>query len=190
MEQLWLVRHGPTTATQRRAFGADEPLLIDARGRAARLGECLPSSARTLCSPALRCRETAAAAGLDPQVDIGLDQVDIGRWRGQSFAGIHSSEPRQMAAWLDDPGAAPHGGESLAAFACRVATWLDDLRGAAESVLVAVTHSETIRAAVLHALGAPLRAFWQLEAAPLSITELHLHGDRWSVTRVNWSATE
>ena len=35
------------------------------------------------------------------------------------------------------------------------------------------------------ALDAPPIAFWRIDVAPLSITELHAHDGRWTVTRVN-----
>jgi hypothetical protein len=37
----------------------------------------------------------------------------------------------------------------------------------------------------VHALGAPLDAFWRVDVAPLSITELHAHDGRWTLTRTN-----
>jgi broad specificity phosphatase PhoE len=85
---------------------------------------------------------------------------------------------------MTDPEAAPHGGESVASFAARVGRWLDgqaQLGGRA----VAVTHGGVVKAAVVHALGAPLAGFWRIDATPLAITELHAHDGRWTVTRVN-----
>ena len=51
--------------------------------------------------------------------------------------------------------------------------------------MTAITHGEVVKAAVVHALGAPLLAFWRIDAAPLAITELHAHGGRWTVVRLN-----
>jgi broad specificity phosphatase PhoE len=47
-----------------------------------------------------------------------------------------------------------------------------------------------VRAAVVHALGAPLHAFWRIDAAPLSLTELHAADGRWTVTRLNHPLVE
>jgi hypothetical protein len=41
-----------------------------------------------------------------------------------------------------------------------------------------------VKAAVVAALDAPAPAFWRIDVAPLSITELHAHDGRWTVTRV------
>ena len=50
---------------------------------------------------------------------------------------------------------------------------------------VAVTHAGVIKAAVICALDAPVGAFWQVDVAPLTITELHAHGGRWTLRRAN-----
>jgi broad specificity phosphatase PhoE len=179
---LLLVRHAPTAATRASAFPLDEPLDERGAAAAALLGAALPPRCEALTSPALRCRQTAEAAGLrDPRVEPALAECDLGTWGGRLLADVHEAEG---LAWMSDPDSCTHGGESLVAFAARVSRWLDgqaDLDGRA----VAVTHAGVVKAAVVHALGAPLAAFWQVDAAPLGITELHAHDGRWTVTRVN-----
>jgi hypothetical protein len=46
-----------------------------------------------------------------------------------------------------------------------------------------------IKAAVVHALGAPLKDFWQVSAAPLSVTEFVLREASWELVRVNATTT-
>jgi broad specificity phosphatase PhoE len=180
-----LVRHAPTAATRATRFPLDEPLDERGRAAAAALGAALPGGCEVLTSPALRCRQTAAAAGLhDAVVDPQLTECDFGAWAGRSLADVHAAEPETAEAWMGDPQACPHGGESLAAFAARVAAWLDG-QADRDGRAIAVTHSGVVKGAVVHALGAPLHAFWQIDVAPLAITELHAHGGRWTVTRVN-----
>ena len=60
-----------------------------------------------------------------------------------------------MQSWMLDPDAAPHGGESLALFSTRIARWLDD-QAAQDGRVTVITHGEVVKAAVVHALGAPL----------------------------------
>ncbi|MDQ3768720.1 MAG: histidine phosphatase family protein [Actinomycetota bacterium] len=187
MRRLLLIRHAPTQATQDAAFPLDEPLDEAARGQAARLGDRLPRHATVLCSPALRCAQTAAAAGLEATEVPDLAECDFGAWGGRTLAEVHEREPDAVQAWMTDPDARPHGGESLAAFARRVAGWLD-AHADGDGHTVAVTHGGVVRAAVIHALGAPLDAFWRIDASPLGITELHAHGGRWTVARVNSAA--
>ena len=58
-----------------------------------------------LCSPALRCVQTAAAAGLSPpRVEPLLAECDFGAWAGRSLADVHEAD---AGAWMTDPAAAP-----------------------------------------------------------------------------------
>jgi broad specificity phosphatase PhoE len=183
------VRHASTAATRRAAFPVDEPLDERGRADAAGLAARLPSHRELLCSPALRCVQTAGAAGLAaPRVEPLLAECDFARWSGQSLADVHEADPAAAGAWMADPSASPHGGESLRAFAARVATWLD-AQARLDGPAVAITHGGVVKAAVVHALGAPLDAFWRIDCAPLSITELHAHDGRWTLTRLNDRAT-
>jgi len=178
------VRHAPTAATRAAAFPRDEPLDSRARAKAAELAAFVPAAGEALSSPARRCRETAAAAGLDPVPDERLAECDFGSWAGRSLADVQESEPEGVGAWITDPDASPHGGESLAAFARRIGAWLDS-QARADGRAVAITHGGVVKAALVHALAAPLAAFWRFDAAPLAVTELHAHDGRWTVTRVN-----
>jgi broad specificity phosphatase PhoE len=184
MRTLLLVRHAPTSATRASAFPAGESL--DERGRelAAGLAAALPRHGEIVTSPALRCRETGEAAGLEATVDDTIRECDFGSWAGRTLADVNQTEPDAVRAWMLDPAAAPHGGESLAVFCARIARWLD-AQARQEGRLVAITHGEVIKAAVVHALDAPLLAFWRIDAAPLAFTELHAHGGRWTVARLN-----
>lgn len=181
MRRLLLVRHGPTSATRAAAFPVDEPLDDAGRRAAGALAAVLPGNCDVLCSPALRCRQTAAAAGLEPRLEGALAECDFGRWAGLSLAELDADGAGE---WMTDPDAAPHGGESLRAFAARVGAWLD-AQSSASGASAAITHAGVVKAAVVHALGAPLGAFWCVDAAPLSVTELHAHDGRWTLTRLN-----
>jgi broad specificity phosphatase PhoE len=182
VRRLLLVRHAATSATRVAAFPVDEPLDEPGRTAATALARALPRRCEVLCSPALRCRQTAAAAGLDAAVDDALAECDFGRWGGRTLAELHEEDAGAVAAWL--AGGAPHGGETLAAFAGRVGRWLDG-QAAHDGAAAAITHGGVVKAAVVHALGAPPEAFWRIDAAPLSVTELHAHDGRWTLTRLN-----
>lgn len=183
MRRLLLVRHASTDAVRAAAFGADEPL--DAGGRAAAARLRLRRADEVLVSPAARTRETADAAGLVVSgCDAALAECDFGRWAGLSLREVAEREPEAVAAWLNDPDAAPYGGESLAQVLARVRGWLD-AQARLSGTAVAVTHAGVVKAAVVAALDAPPAAFWRIDVAPLSVTELHAHDSRWTVTRVN-----
>lgn len=184
MKRLLLVRHAATSATRTAAFPADEPVEDGAAALAAPLRDLVRERDELLVSPALRCAQTAAAAGLTPRVEPRIAECDFGDWAGRTLADVNAEAPDAVGAWMSDPAAAPHGGESLAAFAARVAAWLDEQAGA-DGRTLAVTHGGVVKAALVHALGAPLDAFWRVDVAPLSVTELHAHDGRWTVTRTN-----
>jgi broad specificity phosphatase PhoE len=187
VRRLLLVRHAPTRATRAAAFPVDEPL--DPRGRAAAAGlaAVLPRGCEVVSSPALRCRQTAEAARIEAALDAAVAECDFGCWAGVTLEQIHAQDPEGARTWMLDPGAAPHGGESLRDFATRIGRWLEDQARRAGTAAV-ITHGGVAKAAVVHALGAPLHAFWRIDAAPLSVTELHAHDGRWTVTRLNHPA--
>lgn len=183
MRRLVLIRHASTDAVRRAAFAADERLdaggEASARALAGRVGR-----GETLCSPARAARETAAALGVDGAAVDGLAPWSVGAWAGRSLTDIAAEDPSGAQAWRSDPASSPHGGESLEALAARVGRWL---RGEAtkDGRAIAVTHAEIVKAAVVRALGAPLEAFWRIDAAPLRMTELHARDGRWTVSCVN-----
>lgn len=183
MRRLLLIRHASTDATRRSAFPVDEPLdpggLLAAAALEDRLGR-----GDALSSPARRARETAREAGLDAAPTAELRECDFGTWAGRTLREIHAADPDGVRAWMTDPRARPHGGETLAELLTRVGQWLDrqaPLGGRA----IAVTHAGVVKAAVVHALGAPPEAFWRVDVAPLAGTELTAHDGRWNLARVN-----
>lgn len=191
MRRLLLVRHAPTAATERGAFAGDEPLTAHGRTAAAQLRRGLPVAEAALSSPALRCRQTAAALDLTPALDPDLAECRFGEWEGRTFAEIQAREPALLDVWLRDPDAAPSGGgESLTEFAARIRRWLEGAAARLDAAtVVAITHAGVIRAAAVTALAAPIAVFWQIVVAPLSVTELRLHDGAWSLARLNWSET-
>lgn len=178
------MRHARTSAVRRAAFPIDEPLDDTGRAAAAALAGSLAGD--VLSSPLRRALETCAAIapGAPVAEDEALRECDFGTWAGRSLAEVHADEPAGVEAWMTDPDAAPHGGESLRAFCARVGAWLDE-QAALDGRAVAVTHGGVVKAAVVHAMGAPVQACWRVDVAPLRATELHAHGGRWTVSRVN-----
>ncbi|MFF5205515.1 histidine phosphatase family protein [Streptosporangium sp. NPDC000396] len=176
--RLLLVCHASTPATARAVFPGDEPLDEPGLRRAAALAPQFgPGSAA--CAAELRCVQTAEALGLRADPDPLLADCDYGRWRGRTLGEVEAAEPEGLAAWLTDPAAAPHGGESITDLLGRVSGWLSRR---APGRLVAVTHPPVIRAAVVHALGAPAQAFWRVDVAPLARVALTGRDGRWRLS--------
>jgi broad specificity phosphatase PhoE len=128
--------------------------------------------------------ETARLMGLEPRAEPALAECDFGGWAGMTLEEVAARDPAGVERWFGDPEAAPHGGESLAGLVARVGAWLD-AQARLDGAAVAVTHAGPIRAAVVHALDAPPEAFWRVDAAPLSVTELHGEDGRWRLVRLN-----
>jgi broad specificity phosphatase PhoE len=182
--RLLLVRHASTDAVRTAAFGADEPLDDAGRVAAAALPARLPRADEVLVSPALRARETAELAGLTPTGEAP-GECDFGGWAGRTLRDVAARDEAGVGAWMTDPDATPHGGESLTAMLIRVRTWLAAQAAAGSGTAIAITHAGVVKASVVCALDAPPLAFWRIDVCPLSITELHAHDGRWTVTRVN-----
>ena len=166
---MLLVRHAGTAATREARLPLDEPADRDLPDVTGWLGR----SGSVLTSPARRCQVPGAV--VEPQ----LGPWDLGCW-----AGLSLTEIPELPAWRTDPAYAGHGGESALALSARVVGLLADWHDHGGRI-VAVTHAAVIRAAVLHALGAPVGSAWQLDISPGSLTELHAAPGGWRVARVN-----
>src|ERR1700761_2640515 len=144
--RLHLLSSASTASVSAIAFPADEPL--DQRGRDGLAGfsDRLPAYDLLLRSPALCAAQTAAGLALDATVEPVLRDCDFGRWAGRSLAEVQAQAPEAVADWLQNPHAAPHGGESFADVTTRVGTWMDGLL-AGHGPILAITHPAVIRAA-------------------------------------------
>lgn len=167
----------PTPGTR---FGDAPPTGRElAAARAARAD--LPYHTRAVRAPSLRCRWTAEALGLTAAVEPALRDLDLGTWRGRTVGEIAAADPHALTAWLTDPDAAPHGGESVRRFCRHTANWLGVVAEEPGHVL-AVTEPAVVRAALVHALAAPARAFWRLDVPTLSPVSLTWQRGHWDVS--------
>ena len=178
--RLDLLAHGASAATRAARFPDDEALEASAVGALQALEGRLRPYAQVLTSPARAACETAAALGFDAEVETALRDCDYGRWRGLASKDVAEREPEAFAAWLADPTATPHGGESVAALIERVGAWLTQSLARDGSTL-AVTHAAVVRAAIVTALGAGSSAFARIDVAPLSLARLSGHAGRWNL---------
>jgi broad specificity phosphatase PhoE len=178
--RLHLLCSASTSSVSSIAFAGDEPL--DPRGRESltKLSGRLPSCDLVLRSPALCAAQTAEGLGLDARMETFLRDCDFGSWAGRSLADVQAEAPEAIAEWLQNPRAAPHGGESFADVMTRVGEWMDGLRANHGSVL-AITHAIVIRAAIANVLGAGPEAFRHIDVAPLTRARLSDGGGRWTL---------
>lgn len=143
----------------------------------------LPLAAAELryCSPTPRSRATGDALGFAPLVQLALRDCDMGRWQGLTLGEAMAREPDAVDAWLTDPRATPHGGESLLGFIGRVGGWLDTRPVDDGDRIVAVAEPSVIRAALVYALKAPPSTYWNIDVRPLSATTVTGRAGRWNL---------
>lgn len=184
MGHLLLCRHSITAASASgRNLGqrTDPPLAPEGVALAERLGSALAAElaelaalsrdeVRIVSSPALRCRQTAAAvaAGIGHADDIeaypGLLELDYGDWDGLTADECRARDPELRAAWEADPfDTRCPGGESGADVAARafdalgpIEAWLAEGGGRAAMV---IAHNHVIRLRLCALIGWPMRAY-------------------------------
>ncbi|WP_228180373.1 histidine phosphatase family protein [Streptomyces anulatus] len=181
--RVMLISPAMNAALREARFDGDAPLDRSGRKRANAAADAVPTAGLTLSGPSERCRETSEALGLAARTEPALAGWDLARWSGRRLDDVAAAEPARMSAWLGDPSAAPHGGESLRDLVGRIGGWLDSLGGpdAPGTAVLAVAEAAVVRAAVVHGLRLPAEAFWRLDVAPLTLTELSGRSGRWNV---------
>lgn len=189
--RLVLVCSAPTRATRQLRFPVDESLdaaAVAAVGRvAATLGLAGSGTgavggrfAGAWCAPSSSSRQTAGLLGLSAIEAPALADLGVGRWAGRRIADIADSEPATLRAWMTDPAAAPHGGESVLDLLSRAGAWLAQV-GEPSGRIVAVTHAAVIRAVVVAAIRATPDTYFRLDVSPLSLVELGSADGRWNL---------
>ena len=192
-QRLILIRHGDLGEGRRgRYIGrTDAPLSALGRRQAEALaGEfARMDGARILCSPLVRCCETARIAlgpGAGFAIDADLREIDFGRWEGMSFAEIAAADPAAVDRWAALAGdfAFP-GGEGIGEFRARVEAAAGRIAADPAEKVVAVTHGGVIRLMICLFLGLDVRHCLLFEVRPASVTELSLDGGKGVLTRLN-----
>ncbi|MFI8004872.1 histidine phosphatase family protein [Streptomyces sp. NPDC086010] len=180
--RVMLISPAVNAASREARFEGDAPLDAAGARRAAAVAAAggVPGADRQVRGPSKRCRGTAESLGLEARAEPVLADWDMGRWRGRRLDDVGVEEPDAVSAWLTDPSAAPHGGESLLTLVARTGRALESLESTGGRLL-AVVEPAVVRAALVHALKLPAEAFWRLDVAPLSLTELSGRSGRWNL---------
>ena len=176
---MLFVRHGQTPTTGKKLPGRAPGLHLGDAGRhqADRAGEriaALGRAAAVYSSPMERTRETAApiarACGVRVRTHRGLIEADFGDWTGRNLSAL-----RKLAEWQtvqrNPSGFRFPGGESFTEMQTRMTGAVAELvaRHPGETI-VAVSHADTIKAAVAAAVGTPLDLFQRIVISPCSIS--------------------
>ncbi|UPK30876.1 histidine phosphatase family protein [Bradyrhizobium sp. 195] len=176
---IHLVRHGHHALLGRMLCGRMKGVELDELGTSeiARCAETItPSPTLIQSSPQRRCMQSACilSAYLRLPVEIvpALDELDYGEWTGRSFEDL-GSDPRWSRWNRRRSTSRPPGGESMRALQRRVVGHLEQLRSDRDSeIVIAVSHAEPIRAALLHYSRRQLDDFLSIEIDPASISTL------------------
>ncbi|MFJ4964721.1 histidine phosphatase family protein [Streptomyces sp. NPDC088729] len=127
--RVMLISPAMNAALREARFDGDAPLDRSGERQARAAADAVPVASRALCGPSERCLGTATALGLAARPEQALAGWNLGRWSGLRLDAVGAAEPAGVAAWLGDPSAAPHGGETLRALVERVGGWLEALDG-------------------------------------------------------------
>jgi probable phosphomutase (TIGR03848 family) len=196
---ILLVRHATTATTGAVLPGRAPGLHLDERGRAQaeQLAErlaVLPRRPSALyVSPLERAKETAApiakALHLRARVDRGLNECDFGAWTGKRLSTL-----RRRVEWRRVQGAPstfrfPEG-ESFTEMQQRIWATVERLASHHRNrTIVAVSHADTIKAAVTYALGVPLDLFQRTLISTCSVSAIALTSGAPLVLFVNSTAS-
>ncbi|MFH8800862.1 histidine phosphatase family protein [Streptomyces sp. NPDC017936] len=140
----------------------------------------LPPYSTAVRSPSAESALIAAVLGLRAAVEPALRDIDHGAWHGRTVADVVAADPYGYSAWLTDPDAVPHGGESVRRLCDRVAHWLGGLPADPGGTL-AIVEPAVAQAVLVHALSAPVRAFRNLPVQPRHTVHLTCCDGVWSV---------
>ncbi|MET9661849.1 phosphoglycerate mutase family protein [Streptomyces sp. NPDC006510] len=182
--QVMLISPALNAALREARFDGDAPLDAAGARHARAVASAVPAADRYLRGPSERCAGTADALGLRAGPEPAVRGWDMGRWSGRRLAAVSAAEPEAVSAWLTDPAATPHGGESLLELCARTGRWLETLEsteGDEGHRVLGVVEPAVVRAVVVVALALPVEAYWRLDVAPLTLTGLGGRAGRWNL---------
>lgn len=193
MTTILLVRHAMCDSVGHRISGRAPGVSLNADGhaQAQRLARRFAGLdiAAVYTSPLDRARETAAAVAnavdRTPITIIGLNEIDFGEWTGCTF-----DELKPIDQWkrFNDHRSTTRipGGELMLEAQARAVAALEELRvNHPDATVVAVSHSDMIKAVLAHYAGIALDNLMRIEIAPASVSTLLLTAWGDSVVRLN-----
>jgi broad specificity phosphatase PhoE len=171
--RLLVVAHARAGSARDPVFGDPGPLLPEAsvvavQGRVR----------QWVAGPEQACLETVRLLGGQPQIEDSLRGADLGSWTGRTLGEVAAADPDGLRAWLRDPRAIPHGGESLAAAQRRIGLVCDQSDWPDGTSVVVVTPGAA-RLLAVHALGGPAELGFRFDVAAGSRFQLSRHGRSW-----------
>ncbi len=196
--RLILVRHGETEHNrgQLTLGRADVALNERGRGQARALASSFAATpAAVYSSPLSRALETARAiaerAGLEPRLEPGLIEMDIGGMEHLTGVELRERYPEFLARWLSAECADVRmpGGETLREAQERAWSAVADMLDRhGDATVVAVTHNFVILTVICRALNLPLADFRRLRQGLAAKTVLEVREDFATLLQLNDNA--
>lgn len=194
MATILLIRHGVNDFVGKRLVGRTPGVHLNDTGikqadQVAEVLRCAPIRA-VFSSPLERAMETAAplaaALRLTVQPHPGLLEVDFGEWQGITFGAMHRKKLWKTVTERPSAMRFP-AGEAFTDAQQRVVAAITQISAdfREKDVVACFSHSDIIRLALAHFIGAPLDAFQRIVIDTASISILHLHEGRIRVAAVN-----
>jgi alpha-ribazole phosphatase len=181
--KLLLLRHGETGKQYMNRYigSTDIPLSEEGKQQAGAIKEylCGHMFDRLICSPMLRCRETAMAilesGDIGFEIDRDLREIDFGQWEGMSFDDIVKTSPEPVQKWAAfDPEFAFPGGERIGDFLERIKRISERVSNDPADTILLCTHGGVIRTMICHFLKLKPWQYILFMVKPASLTTIEL----------------
>lgn len=182
-QQIHFLRHGVTTAPSGSLIGStDVELSKQGVFQAERLAARLPQGLPCWCSPMLRTRQTLEpleklGVADDVRFDSRLREIDFGAWEMLTFAEI-SNRDAGIDAWKEYHHFTFPEGESVAHFAERLQSFIEEVQSKPQKQVLVLTHGGVIRTMLCLILGLDIRNYllFEVKHASWSTVTLYTHG--------------
>ncbi|MBN2380084.1 histidine phosphatase family protein [candidate division WOR-3 bacterium] len=183
LTKIYLIRHGECEGNREGLFRGryDFPLNEVGRKQAASLARVLRKVKldAVYTSPLKRAFDTAVAIcegrDIEPVIEEGFNNIDLGTWEGRPKSEIANSFPREFRLWRTEPEKlAMEGAETLSVVQNRAVKTLACLTESHPGEVIAVvTHRAVLKPLIAGVVGIGEPYFWKLhpETASYSILE-------------------
>lgn len=183
---IYVVRHGQTQLNSRKALQgrSDLPLNDTGRDQARTLAKLFlergVSFSRVFSSPLVRAVETArlAAPGVPISCDERLVEMDYGPYEGMDLTSPAPEVIEFFSDFVHNP--APAGMEQLSSVVERTGTFIEELAGTTENVLVS-THAIAMKGILEYLTPGSEGSFWARNLGNCAVWAIACHEGRLGV---------
>lgn len=189
-KQVYLLRHGDTGFSGKFIGSTDVPLSTAGISEARRAGLKLKKIEieKVICSPMLRCRQTADKLSLALEVEYqsSLREVDFGQWETKTFDEISGTNQDLIDLWISNYSNFyfPKG-ESVAQFVSRLSDLVRYLKEIPEQKILLITHGGVIRHLLCLLLSLPMEKYLSFDIKTAKYCSLSLFNEGAVLTGVN-----